>query len=417
MMNSGRCLNTVNCFLSNNLIFEKPMSMRKTFSVFFLMLAAFSFRGEAQVNVMHVDNNTSLTGKEGIFYALPRTVIRVDVTVDRIENYKGPYSEYALKYLGLKNVVEATSVEYKITDLKISTSAQPDPENYYFVELGEKSSKTEKAGLLALSESGLILGILNEFPEPENVTTPSQEPEKATATEQDVFPEIFKYSADVSFFEKVDTIIRKVNIDTMTIERQVLKRTMIEKPVEQKAKEASDFISKIKDNRFNLISGIQEVNYNKETLEYMDEQLKILQKEYMKLFTGISIHKPLSFSFTYTPGPGQLNSDVPLFKFQKSKGIASIDEPGGKAVTIRIQRSGATGTVAATIRKSEDSKKSRGFFYRVPELAKVTVKVDETLQEEADCLVNQLGVVSFLPANKWKVSFYKETGGIKSLEK
>jgi hypothetical protein len=390
--------------------------MRKIISVLFILLSAFSFRGEAQINVMHVDNNTTLTGKEGIFYALPRTVIRVDVTVDRIENYKGPYSEYALKYLGLKNVVEATSVEYKIMDLKISTSAQPDPENYYFVELGEKSSKAEKAGLLSLSESGLILGIVNEFPEPEKVSAPAREQENTAPTEQDVFPEIFKYSADVSFFEKVDTIIRKVNIDTMMIERQVLKRTMIEKPVEQKAKEASDFISKIKDNRFNLISGIQEVNYNKETLEYMDEQLKILQKEYMKLFTGISIHKPLSFSFTYTPDPGQLNTDIPLFRFQKSKGIYPIDEPGGKAVTVRVQRSGATGIVSSALKKSEDSRKVRGFYYRVPEMAKVTVKVDETLQEESSCLINQLGVLSCLPSNKWKAGFYKETGGIKALE-
>ena len=45
----------------------------------------------------------------------------------------------------------------------------------------------------------------------------------------------------------------------MTLERQYLKRTVIEKLPEQKAKEASDYIVKIKDNRFNLISRFQEV--------------------------------------------------------------------------------------------------------------------------------------------------------------
>jgi hypothetical protein len=45
----------------------------------------------------------------------------------------------------------------------------------------------------------------------------------------------------------------------------------------------------------------------------------------------------------------------------------------------------------------------------------VTVKVSDNLQEEAECLVSQLGVVTFLPSGKWKVQFYKETGGIKTI--
>jgi hypothetical protein len=62
-----------------------------------------------------------------------------------------------------------------------------------------------------------------------------------------------------------------------------------------------------------------------------------------------------------------------------------------------------------------DDKKTRGFYYRIPELAKVTVKLDENLQDETQCLVNQLGVVTYLPANKWKVNFFQETGGIKEI--
>ena len=87
-----------------------------------------------QINVFHIDKHTILSNREGVYYSLPRTVIKVNVTVDRIENYKGPYAEYALKYRGLKNVVESSSVEYKITDIKVTTSAEPDPDQYYFVE-------------------------------------------------------------------------------------------------------------------------------------------------------------------------------------------------------------------------------------------------------------------------------------------
>ena len=391
--------------------------MRKIILAFVFLLSGIILnQGFAQINVIHIDNNTPLIGREGIFYALPRTVIKIDVSIDRIENYKGPYSEYALKYLGLKNVVLANSVEYKITGMKVTTSQQPDPDQYYFLELGEKLSKGEQAGLLSFTESGLILGTL---PGPvdtlgkEAKVTIKEEPEMTS--EKDVFPEIFKYSADVNFFEKVDTIIRKVNIDTMTIERQYLKRTVVEKPLEQKAKEASDYITKIKDNRFNLISGFQEVNYNRETLEYMDSQLKQMEKEYLKLFTGISLHKTMNFSFVYTPNPNQVNAEIPIFKYMKSKGMMELDEPGGKIVTIKVQRSGTTNTLSTYMRRTGENSRSHGYYYRIPELARVTVKVDDNLQEETQCLVSQLGIVSFLPTNKWKVQFYKETGGIKGV--
>lgn len=372
--------------------------------------------GYGQINVFHIDKNAVLSGNDGVYYSLPRTVIKVNVTVDRIENYKGPYAESALKYLGLKNVVVTNSVEYKITDIKVTTSAEPDPDQYYFIEFGDKLSKNEKAGLFSLSESGLILGTIPEGMDTIKEVRMIKAEEPPLISEKDVFPEIFKYSADISFFEKVDTIIRKVNIDTMTLERQYLKRTVVEKSPEQKAKEAADFISKIKDNRFNLISGFQEVNYNKETLEFMDSQLKILEKEYMKLFTGISIHKTLVFSFVYTPNPNQINAEMPVFKYSKTKGVIDLDEPGGKVVTVKIQRSGTTSTLSAFLKKTTgDDKKNHGFYYRIPEPAKVTVKLDENLQDETQCLVSQLGVVTYLPVNKWRVRFYKETGGLKGI--
>ena len=343
----------------------RTTTLTKTTSAVYIMIAFCFILTESygQINVYRIDKNTVSSGKDGVYYSLPRTVIKVNVTVDRIENYKGPYSESALKYLGLKNVVVANSVEYMINNIKVTTSAEPDPDQYFFVEFEGKISKSEKAGLFSLSESGLILGTIPEETDTIKEVRIIRAEEPPLISEKDVFPEIFKYSADVSFFEKVDTIIRKVNIDTMTMEKQYLKRTVVEKSPEQKAKEAADFISKIKDHRFNLISGFQEVNYNKETLEYMDSQLKMLEKEYMKLFTGISIHKTLVFSFVYTPNPNQVNAEMPVFKYSKTKGIIDLDEPGGKVVTVKLQRSGTTGSLSAYLKKTTfDDKKITGSF-------------------------------------------------------
>ncbi len=384
-------------------------------SVIFLIFIAVT--AEAQINVFHIDNETTPPSREGIFYSLPRTVVKVEVKIDRIENYKGPYAEFALRLLGLKNVVSANSINYKISDITISTYPEPDPEQYYFIELGEQISKRDQAGLFSLSDAGLILGTLPETGSLNAIPASGQNPQQPIfESEKEIFGELFKYSADVSIFEKVDTIIRKINIDTMMVERQYYKRTMVEKSPEQKAKEAAEFISKIKDSRFQLISGFQEVNYNRETLEYMDTQLKSMEKEYMKLFTGISVHKPMAFEFKYIPVINQINTEIPIFKFSGSEGIIDLDESGGAVVTIKIQRVGNTNTVSAYLKKAEKKMKTHGFFYRIPELGRVTVKLDENSQKETQCLISQLGVITYLPVNKWKVQFYKETGGIKTLE-
>ncbi len=391
--------------------------MKKKLFIILLLQLVLSVPVYTQINVFRIDNNAMPQSREGVFYSLPRTVVRVEVKIDRIENYKGPYADYAARYLGLKNVITANSVEYKISDISITTYPEPDPDQYYFVELGEKVSKGQQTGLLELSSSGLFLGTISGLKDTvSNETVLIGKNEPMAGTEKDVFGELFKYYADVSVFEKVDTIIRKINIDTMTLERQFLKRTMVEKSPEQKAKEASDVITKIKDNRFNLLSGYQEVNYNKETLEYMDTQLKQMEREYIKLFTGISLHKTLTFSYKYIPLPNQINTEIPIFKFWKSKGVIGLDEPGGRVVTINIQRVGNTNSVSAYLARAEKSAKSNGFYYRIPELARVTVKLDENTQVENQCLISQLGLVSFLPSHKWKVRLHESTGGVKGLE-
>ena len=382
-----------------------------------ILLTAAVLPAFSQINVVHIGNNTFPQTSEGIFYSLPRTVINVTVKIDRIENYKGPYAEYAQRFLGLKNVVQENTIEYKISDINISTSFEPDPDQYYFVELGEKMSKGEAPGLLNLSDAGIILGTL---PMPDDTASKinrlmnTEEP--PLELEKDAFGELFRNYTDISVFEKVDTIRKKVNIDTITLERQYLKKTMVEKSPEQKAKEAADFLSKIKDNRFNLITGFQEVNYNKETLEFMDAQLKNLEREYLKLFTGVRIHRQMTFSYKYIPTPNQINTEIPIFKFNKSKGVQDLDAAGGgKVITIKVQRVGNTNSVSAYLQKAVKNEKSSGFFYRIPEYARVTVKVDENTQEEQQCLIDQLGLVTNLPSGKWKVLFHKETGGIKSL--
>ncbi len=371
--------------------------------------------GYAQFNVFRVSGGAPTETGEGIFYSLPRSVIEVTVVVEKVENYKGPYSEFALRMLGLKNVVTANTVEYAISSVNIVTGSEPDPDQFFFVTGNKKSMKDAESTILRLDEAGVILGTIGHDAVELKDRKEEQVLQKQTGEEKDVFGDLFKYSADMNIFEKIDTIIRRISIDTMTVERQYLKRTVVEKTPEQKAREAADFISRIKEKRFNLLTGEQEVNYNRETLEYMDTQLSNMEKEYLRLFTGVRLVKKEVYSFRYVPVAEQLNVDVPLFRFDKMRGILDLDENGGKIINLRFHRVGNTYAIQGFLGQAEKLPKIQGLAYRIPEMVKVMIRYGEAVTETR-CLVSQLGVVTMLPADKQRVLFHPGTGSIKEIQ-
>jgi len=365
----------------------------------------------AQVQVRRLSAGEGTTDHNGFYYALPRSYIKVDVTVNKVENYRGPYSEFASRYLGLKNVVPSNAVEYKIRNVEMSLVTEPDPDQYYQVILPAKKSEKAKENLLRLSDCGLILWSDDNPPAGLSpaVTSVVEDKEQSQGQEE-MFPEIFRYYADVSVFEKIDTIIRKLNFDTVTVERQFVKRTMVDKTPEQKAKEAADFISKIKENRFNLISGYQEVNYDKGTLEFMEGKARELENEYLKLFTGISITKTENHTYYYLPATSETDMAIPLFRISKTKGILDKESTQGTLVSVFVSKHGNTNEVAKfelNLRRSPDA---CGFYYRIPEYADVTVSAgtDFTIRERM--LVPQLGIVSCLPVNRSNIQLSPSTG-------
>ncbi|MCF8296882.1 MAG: DUF4831 family protein [Saprospiraceae bacterium] len=362
-------------------------------------------------NVIHITEDAVATKTDGVFYSLPRTFVSIEVVITETEKIKGPYAAYASKYLGLKNVRLSNSKTFEISDININTYSEPDPNEFYYVELGNKYLKKNKEIMLHLSESGLIQNI-NEKSE-----LATEETLSVTKSEEEIdYSKTFKYFADDNLMEQIDTVIELVNLDTITIEKTVLKKTIVEKSMELKAKEAADFIMQIKENRFKIITGYQEVPYDKGTIEYMYTEMEELENEYMMLFTGMTITRTHKYRYTYLPESNVYSASTPLFKFSKKNGVMKPNDAFGEMVYIHINRSQNTKKVEAFLEKNNNpNKKSHGFYYRIPDYAKFTIKQGITSKAEASFLVSQFGIVTFLPAKQTKLKFYPNTGGIKSV--
>ena len=267
----------------------------------------------SSIRVVHINKDEVPEKTQGYYYALPQTVLIINVSVRKTDKIKGPYAAFASKYLGLANVITQNSTSYDISDVTISTYVEPDPDQYYFIKT--KGRFRNIINYLEFNEAGLI----NSINEP-NINSTSNTSSQVNEDKINQQIELFaRLSADNNLYEKVDTIIEKVNLDTVTIEKKILKKTMVEKSLEQKSKDAADFLMQIKESKYQLLNGYNEVNYSKESLEYMDKQLDEMENDYLTLFTGLTVTHNLKFSYTYVPDENEISN--PLFKFSSKVGI------------------------------------------------------------------------------------------------
>ena len=227
---------------------------------------------------------------------------------------------------------------------------------------------------------------------------------------------MFNYSAETNLYEKADTVIRKVVVDTVTVEKKYLDKKWVEKSTEQKAVEAANMVTKLRENRINLLTGYQEVAFDAGTMAYMDKQLKTLEDEYLSLFIGITVKKTLHFTLTVLPDLEHEFSSIPVFVFSERSGIKDINAPGGEKINLKIELSDPLESLMSINNEREKSYKGdRGFSYRIPVMAKVSMEVNNDLKSIGVFPIAQFGSVTYLPPTISSVQFFPETGGIKNV--
>ncbi|KAF5068341.1 hypothetical protein DSECCO2_244380 [anaerobic digester metagenome] len=361
-----------------------------------------------QVHVVPFGKGMPSVEKNGIFYSLPRNVIKVQLAVSKTETFKGPYADFAAKYLGLSSFISKNSVEYSIVDVSIEVLAETDPGQYYFIELDEKA-KSGRSLLFALNEQGFISG----YSDASNIKGRRQ----LTADGKPLASGTVSPFIDLlqpKILEKVDTIIRRISVDTSTFEDIFIKRSISERSTEQLAKEAAELIRKIDDNKFNLITGYQEVNYSKDALEFMISQLEKTKQEYLALFRGVSRTAVTKHVFYVTPGNNPEGMLETICGFSGSEGITARNTPGAESVSLLIESMNQISSIREFITQREaPSKVKRGLYYRIPEKARISLKSGNRVLDQKEAMISQLGTVTFLPAGIFSyIKMNPLTGGI-----
>ncbi len=101
----------------------------------------------------------------GLDYALPRTVLDVEVIAEKTITKPGPFAAYAERYLGVVDVPVRETSEYRIKEVRLKSHAERDPAQLFRIEADDISSAIK----LNLNQQGVITGINLPFIFPEEV--------------------------------------------------------------------------------------------------------------------------------------------------------------------------------------------------------------------------------------------------------
>lgn len=382
-----------------------------------------------KINVINVREASGIKSN-GIIYSLPRTILRIKTETIKVTTIPGPYYKYAEKFLGITNVPNKTEEKWYLTDINAFSYAEADSNHCYLVS----SKGLPIADLIYLSSEGFIYGInMKEAP----VFTEPVEPIKNIQVKNKyIETDYLDLSVKNYVEEKIKTSYKRIRRDSNYVRIPVEKKQVTEKNMEDKAREAADFIFKLRKRRFKMLAGVADafpdgkgLTNNKfpdgESIRYMDTELDALEQEYLSLFIGKIFSDTITYNFDFTPD--EVNSLTPsvIFRFSPIKGILNSNDILGDPVYLAIKKGGKNTAIDQFIFRQREfisKKKETGIVYRIPDYANMKILLNENTLYEDKFLIAQYGTVLSLPADivkdsEYSIQFYPKYGNIKFIHK
>ncbi|MBN1116341.1 MAG: DUF4831 family protein [Bacteroidales bacterium] len=314
-------------------------------------------------------------------YSLPRTRLLVNVKAVKHTFYPGPYHQFAKKYLGIEGAKAFPSTFWEITDLRLYTLSEPDPERYYSVRSTNPDELQNK--FMSLSENGLILSPAD-----------FKSFQVFNSNELETVEENSYTDLSIRSFMPDDQKKRPKNAiyDSNYIRIPSWEKQVIGKSLEEKAFEASKFIFKIRKRRFKLLSGQYDVFPEEQALAISVRELNALENEYLSLFIGKEKTDTINSQYTFTPGSGPELQRNTLFRFSDDTGFNTSAENEGIPVILEIQDL-QTNKILNQLQIPYSTSYSNVIFYRMPDRALVKILYGSHVLLESEVSVEQFGVV------------------------
>ncbi|MBP7507269.1 MAG: DUF4831 family protein [Prolixibacteraceae bacterium] len=333
---------------------------------------------------------------EGLIYFLPRTGISVKVNVAKKQFAPGPYYKWADKFLGYKDAKGVASDDFDLVSITVEPISEADP-NFVYRTTGILAST------ISLRSDGVITGINTETNVNQSIEI-GNDLLNYNELPSIIFP-------DCSSDEYYDT-----EINTATGEEKTTY-----KPEEVKAREAADYLFKIRQKRaFISNSTNDDLPRDGESFNAFLRKSQKMENEYLSLFLGKTFTSEQEFIFFFFPGEESVKNEV-LFRFSDDRGVLPKSDISGKPVILEMTKDQKVISEIKKFNTVSESDSESGLFYRVPVYSSIILTDGINQYYSGRILVSQFGIVTSIPEmlldGNYKIEFDHITGAIKNCSK
>ncbi|MBO5635658.1 MAG: DUF4831 family protein [Bacteroidales bacterium] len=306
-----------------------------------------------------------------VSYALPQTTITLEVEAVRESFHAGPYAKFAQKYLGV-NARQEDQQTCSLSSVKMTPHIEADQNCRYYITPDKGAM-----AFLALTSQGLVAVNDGSF---------GNGAEWRFASQADA--DFSDKGVSSNLTSEATTLYRGVDGSRVAVQQNMV----VQKTLEQRAKEAADMIFDLRKKRVQIVTGDTDATYSGEAMGAALSEIAALEKEYMSMFVGYSDFQTQKMKCDVVPQKDRKSQAYVAFRLSDSEGIVSADNVSGKPYLLELVPqpvSQASGKASAA--------KGAVAVYRIPAICavKLTDGVNPILQDRV--AVYQLGVESYFP--------------------
>lgn len=312
-------------------------------------------------------------------YALPQTVITLDVEAVMESFHAGPYAKYAEKYLGIEAEQE-DRVSYQVSDVRLTPRIEADPSARYVSVIPAGTGST----FLQMTAQGLISTSDGSFGDESVWRFPSLKSS-----------DFSEKGLNSNLTTEASTLYRNARGEGFS-KTVVSQNMVVTKSLEQKAAEAADMVLMLRKTRIQIITGDTDATYSGEAMASAIDEMKRLEQEYLSLFVGYSDYQTQKVQFDVVPKDDSRNHVYVAFRISDTEGLVPADNMSGKPYLLDIVDEGLERPVG-------DGKggSSKGIlYYRVPSICNVKLTDGVNLILQTRIPVYQFGAIGSYPLGK-----------------
>lgn len=349
------------------------------------------------LQITSVESTTSLNTK-GLVYALPRTVLKVRIDALKTIVVPGPYCQFAQKYLGIVDAPLKKTDEWRISNVDISSTLESDPNAFYAVTPGDKI----KIDFLKICSSGLVIPITGF-----GVNSTSKKDIRDSETDNKTF---FTDLSTSPFIASEKTIYySKVKHDSVFVRVPIQKDMVIEKNIEEKARNAADFIFMLRKRRSDFLSVDADHNLNGDGLKIALDEITRLEQEYLSLFIGKSFTESAVHFLEFIPNQPEGESSI-LFRFSSSRGVLPSSDLSGNPILLKTTPESTPESYKGFFQSfsmEKDKLMNDVIYYRIPTSAIISLSDGKT-----EMITRRISICQYGPLVRMPVKFMIKDSGL-----